>query len=363
MDYLDRIAKLTTLLQDKGCQAMVVDNPLDIFYLTGIELSLGRLIVAKERVPTLFVDGRYYERCRQVSFIEVVLVEDGALEQLLAKMGKGSWQTLAFDSAYTTFKGYLDLQNLIAKAGVDINLQPLDAPIKFIRRIKEPEEIELLKKAAELGSEGFDYVCSILQEGITELEVANELEIFWKLRGAKALAFESIIAFGVNSSMPHYRPGPVPLRKGDVVLIDIGVNVDHYHSDMTRCVFFGPPQPFIQEQYLAVKEAQESALAMCRPGVLIKDVDAAARKLLPPERFMHGLGHGVGLEIHESPILNYKHPDKDICLEEGMVITIEPGVYYPGVGGIRIEDTIVITANGYEDLTKRPKTIKVIWLR
>lgn len=363
MNYLDRLAKLAAFLQEKGCDAIMIDNPIDIFYLTGIELSLGKLIVTKERVATLFVDGRYYERCRLVPFIEVVLTDAGVLEQWFENKGKGHWKALAFDSAFTTYKGYLELEKVIAKSGLEVTLQPLDAPVKFLRRLKEPEEIELLRKAADLGSEGFDYVCSILQEGITEQEVANELAIFWKRKGARALAFESIIAFGANSSMPHYRPGNVPLRKGDIVLIDIGVNVDHYHSDMTRTVFFGPPAPFLQEKYLAVKEAQEHAIAMCRPGVLIKDVDAAARDLLPKEHFVHGLGHGVGLEIHESPILNYKHPDKDLCLEEGMVITIEPGVYYPDVGGIRIEDTIVITANGYEDLTKRPKGIKVVWLR
>lgn len=233
-----------------------------------------------------------------------------------------------------------------------------------MRRVKDKQEIRLLGKAANLGTEGFHYVCSKLTEGITEQELAIALEIFWKEKGSQGLAFSPIIAFGKNSSMPHHRAGATKLQSGDIVLIDIGVLLDYYHSDMTRCVFFGPPQKKLIEIYEIVRQAQEMALAMCRPGVLIEELDRAARSYIASkghqEHFTHGLGHGVGLQIHEGPSLSQKSADKTLPLEEGMVITIEPGIYLPEIGGVRIEDTVVITDKGHKNLTKAAKTQLVI---
>jgi len=204
----------------------------------------------------------------------------------------------------------------------------------------------------------------MLKEGISENELAIELEIFWKRRGSKAIAFDPIIAFGSNSSMPHYRVGQRKLNTGEAVLIDIGVNLNHYHSDMTRVVFFGDPDPKIASIYEIVLKAQELALENCRPGTPIAELDASARTYIEQkgygENFTHSLGHGVGLEIHELPLIRSQSPGADTQLEEGMVVTIEPGIYLPGIGGVRIEDTVAITRDGYENLTNRSKELSII---
>jgi Xaa-Pro aminopeptidase len=355
MNYPGRLCRVQQWLDDNRCDALIVEKPIDILYLTGIDLSLGKLLIGRYDQPTLFVDGRYIERCRRVPFLNTILLDGTALETWLASGPHSSWQSIAFDSEATSYKAFVDWQAKLSAAAGQASLKAVEAPIKRLRAIKDPEEIVKLREAASLGSRGYDFAVSLLKEGISEIEVATALELFWKQQGAKGLAFEPIIAFGANSAMPHYHPGDTVLHRGDIVLIDIGVNLDGYHSDMTRTLFFGFPDPQLLKLHEDVQRAQAAALAICRSGVPIAAVDAAARNLLPLELFVHGLGHGVGLEIHESPVISHKHPDRETPLEVGMVVTIEPGGYIPGRGGVRIEDTIVITSNGYEDLTLRPK--------
>ena len=199
------------------------------------------------------------------------------------------------------------------------------------------------------------YVLSLLKEEISEAELALELEFFWKKRGAKKLAFDPIIAFGANSSMPHYRAGLAKLQSHTSILIDIGVVLSHYHSDMTRVVHFGTPTSVIEKIYSIVEEAKARALALCCPGTLVGELDRAARDWIASqgygERFTHSLGHGVGLDIHEPPTIRDSGLYRTLPLQPGMVITIEPGIYLPGIGGVRLEDTVLITENGHENLT------------
>ncbi|MCH9703190.1 MAG: M24 family metallopeptidase, partial [Chlamydiae bacterium] len=186
-----------------------------------------------------------------------------------------------------------------------------------------------------------------------------ELEIFWLQNGAAGVAFSPIVAFGENSSKPHYHPQDRPLREDDAVLIDIGVTLDHYHSDMTRVLLPKDPDPKMVEIYAVVKEAQKRALALCKPKSVVADLDAAARDYITEcgygDHFVHSLGHGIGLEVHEAPRLYKEGADVDLRLEAGMAITIEPGIYLPGIGGVRIEDTVVITNEGHINLTNSPK--------
>lgn len=363
MNYSARIKKLQAMLKELECDALLVDDAINIFYLTGMQLSAGILLVhAKD--AHLLVDSRYFELCQKQSPVAVVLSEpnNSSLSKLLIE--HSYIKKLGFSSDSTTYKAYLDLQNIVntvlsAPASTRrLSLVPLLNPVKRLRSIKDAEEIELLRNAAALGSRGYDHVLTFLKEGISEIEVAIELEIFWKRRGSKGVAFEPIIAFGPNSSMPHYRAGNARLKLGDCVLIDIGVNCEHYHSDMTRMAYFGKPDPRIQEIHAIVKEAQRIALDLCRPGTLIGDLDNAARDYITKkgygDHFTHSLGHGVGLEIHEWPTLRNAPPYKDLPLQPGMVITIEPGIYLPNIGGVRIEDTVVITKDGHENLTLRP---------
>lgn len=357
-----RLKKLQTIIKKEGCDALLIDDPTNLYYMTGLDLSSGKLIVDLKGAY-LLVDGRYLESCRQHSPFPVLLSDPPTLEQLMSTPELAHISKLGFDTEKTTYKAHQNLKKIAENISTntftarDLSVVPIDSPLKHIRSIKDPREIKALKEAADLGSLGFDYVCTLLREGISEQECAQELEIFWKRHGSKGVAFDPIIAFGANSSMPHYRAGSKKLSKGDIVLIDIGVNYKHYHSDMTRIAFFGTPDPKLIEIHKIVQDAQRAALDLCKPGITIGALDSAARNLISAKgygaNFTHSLGHGVGLDIHEFPTIRNTPPLDKTPLEEGMVITIEPGIYLPGIGGVRIEDTIAITKHGYEDLTSR----------
>lgn len=369
MDYQNRLQKLQKVIIEKQIDLLFIDDSINLYYLTGLTLSLGKLCIPSAGDARLFVDGRYYEQCKRTSPFPVSLKIDNALEAYLSSEQFDPFKTYGFDSSRTTYQEYLQLQQLVdslnaGPARKSIVLMPFADPLKDLRSIKDPKEIQILKDAAALGSQGFDFVCSLLKEGITEKEAAIELEIFWKRRGGEKLAFDCIIAFGANSSMPHYRAGNAKLEQGQTVLIDIGVGYQHYFSDMTRTLFFGQPHPKLIEIYDIVKIAQEKALSLCRPGTLIGNLDKAARDYIAHKgygpAFSHGLGHGIGLEVHEYPTLKNIIPFGQTPLKQGMVITIEPGIYLDGIGGVRIENTVVITENGYEDLTLRSTDLKIL---
>lgn len=348
---MNRIEKVQKFLSENHLSALIIDNPIDLYYLTGKELSLGRLVIEPKQA-TLFVDGRYFEGCSKIHSISVVLNSGYGEGTAFAKWWHFGDAQVGFDADTTPYSEFEELSKLKCK------LLPLKSPILRIREIKEASEIVKLKKVAELGSKGFDHILTLLKEGITEKEVALALELFWLKAGGEKLGFSPIIAFGSDTSQPHYHPTDKKLKKGNLVLMDIGVVLEHYYSDMTRVVSFGEASPELQKIYTIVHEAQAQALTLCKPGVKIQDVDLAARNWIAQsgykDHFPHGLGHGVGLEIHESPRVRSTGLDAERLLAEGMVITIEPGVYLPNLGGVRLENTIVITKDGYEDLTCRP---------
>lgn len=361
--FKKRLEKLQRLLKEVPCDGFIVEDPINLYYLTGLQLSVGTLIIHFNGAH-LLVDSRYFELSKAASPVPVLLTtpqEKTVIDLLLGECLE--IKTLAFSSDSTSYKRYLDLQNCVHVINEPIptrqlTLVPVNNLVKQLRGIKDTEEISCMRDAANLGTQGFGFVCSLLKEGISEAEVARELEIFWKQRGSKTIAFDPIIAFGANSSMPHHRAGQVKLKKGDTVLVDIGVNYQHYHSDMTRVVFFQGADPRILKIYEIVKEAQGAALTLCRPGTLIGDLDRAARDLIASygygDNFTHSLGHGIGLEIHEWPILRNIPHMKEVPLQSGMILTIEPGIYLPGIGGVRLEDTVVITEHGHENLTCCP---------
>jgi Xaa-Pro aminopeptidase len=361
MPYIQRLKKVQQLLNETECDALLVQDAVSLYYLTGLAVSAGTIIISKEEAA-FFVDSRYFELCQQHSPIPTQLIQAHTFESFLERDSFREIRYLGFDNNHLTHKVFQELHAVAEKLG--ISLRGLDNPIGKLRIIKDAAEIALLKEAADLGSIGFDYVLTLLREGITEEEIAQELEIFWKRRGSKAVAFDPIIAFGANSSMPHHRAGKTTLKKGDLVLIDIGVNYKHYHSDMTRTVFFSESHPQLIGIYHIVKEAQQKAMDLCHPGTLIGDLDAAARDHITSKGFgdffTHSLGHGIGLDIHEAPWLRNRPPHNSLPLLEGMVITIEPGIYLPGVGGVRIEDSIVIGNEGHVNLTNRTKEITII---
>lgn len=344
----ERIERVLNHFEEWKIDLLIIDNPLDLFYLTGQEVSCGRLCIAKEGV-TLYVDGRYFSAVKKSTPLTVALLTKETVYPEVAGRRVG------FDSLFTTYETYEKLSTLNGL------LTPIEGPIRSIRAIKEGSEIALLKEAARLGSEGYDFVLTQLKEGVTEEEVANELEIFWRRRGGERVAFAPHIAFGENSAYPHYHSGNTRLTRGDCVLIDIGVVRKRYHSDMTRVVFFGGVNERLKKIYQIVQLAHRQALLLCKPGTAIAALDHAARSLIEEsgygENFTHSLGHGVGLAIHEEPFVR---KTREGVLQEGMVLTIEPGIYIEGLGGIRLEDTIVITSDGYENFTNRSMDLLVL---
>lgn len=355
MNYSARLKQLYDALRPLPCEALLIEHPTHLFYLTGLELSAGQLIVSPQ-ATCLFVDGRYFEAASQQTLYPVQHLNNKVVKEWLTGH---DIHHLGFDQKYTSYQRFLEWKELAQEShqgSYFLEIIPVESVVELLRAIKDPEEIACLRAAAQLGYRGYEHVVSLLREGITEAELAFELEFFWKKQGAQRLAFEPIIAFGPHSSMPHYRSGNTPLHFPQHVLIDIGVVFSHYCSDMTRVVFLGDPAPEMQKIYTIVQEAKQRALALCRPGTLIGELDRAAREWIASqgygEFFLHRLGHGVGLDIHELPFIRQESPFGKIPLKPGMVITIEPGIYLPGIGGVRLEDTIVITDHGHENLTE-----------
>lgn len=338
---LSRLAKLENWVRNIGIDTLLVDDPLDLFYLTGLSFSVGRLAVFPDRA-CLLLDGRYLERAKKEAPCPVKPKE--GLADLLHEQKK-----VGFDSAFLSYDGFRSME----KAFPGKEWIPFSKPLKELRAIKEASEIEALKRAANLTWAGFQHILSLLKEGVYEEELALEFEIFCRRRGASRLSFPSIVAFGENSAFPHYRAGKIRLQKDQIALFDLGAVVDGYPGDMTRVVFFGRPNPQLEQDYHLIKRVQKSVLDAIRPGLRFGELDRIARDELRKEGvaslFTHGLSHGVGLDVHEYPFLRIDGGDAEIRLQAGMVFTVEPGIYRPGLGGVRYEDTVAVTANGYEN--------------
>ena len=343
--YKRRILALQNLLPTWNVQACIVESKVDLYYLTGLELSLGRLLIGVHDV-TLLVDGRYFDVCKEVNIVEVDHLTDENANRFFSSKGI---QKVAFDAGKTSVLEYEKI-----KKQLSVFLEPRFSLLQSLRSCKDERELELMRKSARLNWKGFLHICEILREGITEKEVAWEYESFIREQGAEGLAFSPIIAFGPNGAKPHHRCTDATLKNGDAVLIDIGATLEKYQSDMTRVAFFGDGSSEIKRLYEIVQKSQKEALQFCKPGISIGTLDKVAREVMRKEEveplFLHSLGHGIGLETHEYPRIRETGEHKNVLLEEGMVITIEPGLYIPGMGGVRYEDTVVITKSGFENL-------------
>ncbi len=342
---MDRILKLQKKLQEMSLDAFLLEDPLDLYYLTGGSFSVGQLWVAQKEVE-LLVDERYIQQAKQTLKVPVSLK---SWEASLKFIERNTIKNIGFDSSKTSFERALELQKKLASS---LKWEPIPLITEEMRRVKDANELTCIKKSAEILWQGYLYIKTLLKTGIKEKEVAKKFEIFCLEKGADGLSFEPIIAFGENSALPHYRAGERVLQKGDVVLIDIGVIYQRYASDMTRVVFFGTPDPFLVNFLDLVIAAQQEALTLCFPGTLVKDLDVKARAVFKKfdveQYFVHSLGHSLGLEVHEPPRVRFDVEGG--ILKPGMVITIEPGLYLPGKGGVRYEDMIVITETGFENL-------------
>lgn len=342
--YNHRIRQLRHHFSEWLVDGVLIESSVDLYYFTGLDLSAGRLIITHDK-ELLLVDGRYFQTAQENSPFSCRLTDDMSVIQVIHEMKA---HHMGFDAETTTFAIFDQLQKENS-----ISWKPIEGIGKWLRLYKDKEEIEKMRRSAKLNEEGLRFLSSLLKVGTSEKELALEFEFFVKKKGASGLAFESIIAFSENSAKPHHRSSETKLKADSIVLFDVGVTVDAYQSDATRTVFFGKKHERLKKLYDVVFDSHGAALKICRPGTLIGDLDKAARAVMKKEGvedlFVHSLGHGIGLETHEFPRLRMGKKFSDLPLKEGMVITIEPGLYVPGLGGIRYEDTIVITKDGYEN--------------
>jgi Xaa-Pro aminopeptidase len=326
-------------------------------YLTGLASSNAALLVPAappggqlpgDQAPgdggpdaVLATDSRYAGTARQACPDLGILIER-AIEPALARVAAGlGVRRLAFEAHEMTVERYQAFATLVPAT----ELVPLGRAVEEIRMAKDEQEIALLARACEITSRAFERVVSLIRPGVTERELAIALERAMADLGADGLAFDTIVASGPNGAIPHHVPSPRPFAAGDMITVDCGARYQGYHADMTRTVVLGEPAPWQQDIYALVAAAQAAGIAAAVPGADVRAVDAAARDLIAEAghggHFQHGLGHGVGLEIHEAPIMGYGRTG---TLGDRVPITVEPGIYLPGQGGVRIEDTLVVRA-------------------
>jgi len=350
----ERIAALRTQLQDKGLDAFLVSQPENRRYLTGFTGSAGTLIVTPQEA-LLLVDSRYTEQAGgQAPHCEVRQIAgrlDEDLPPYLERLGGKRW---GFESAHLTVALYDKVRPVFEQAG--IALQGVEGAIEAIRAVKDAGEQAALRKAIRLTDEAFAHFVAWVRPGVTELEAAWEIEKYIREHGGEGLSFPTIIGGGPNGAMPHHGAGERPLQAGEPIVIDMGAIVDGYHADMTRTICLGQPDEQFWAIYSLVLTAQERAEKGMRAGVSCAEVDRLARQVIADaghgEHFGHGLGHGVGLATHELPRLSGLATEP---LPAGAAVTVEPGIYLPGWGGVRIEDVVLVTATGAEVLTGTSK--------
>lgn len=326
-------------------------------YLSGFHGSTSAVVITANEAHFL-CDFRYTEQARQQVQTYAIQEVTGAIEtragEQLARLGVA---TAAFDPVVTTVQQANTVQDAFGGS-----LHPAPGFVAKAREVKSPEEIERIRSAVSLAETAMLDLVAGLEAGVPEREAAARLEYEFKKRGAQGAAFDSIALFGARTSLPHGMPGDKRLEAGDVILIDCGCIRESYCSDLTRTYVFDTiPGAWFEEIYRVTRAAQQAGLEAVRAGAVCREVDAAARNVIREagygDCFGHGLGHGVGLEVHEAPRLNM---ESDTVLEAGMVVTVEPGIYLPGRGGVRIEDLVVVTEDGCDILSESPKELRII---
>lgn len=339
--------------------ALLVSGLPNVRYVSGFTGSNGLVLLTPDSM-TLFTDPRYGIQAVEESGARGnVVVAKGPLMNAAAQVIKRKRiKRVGFEKARLSYEAWQLLKETLP---LGVNLRPAGALIEERRMVKTPEEIERIRRSVRINSEAFTAAVKKMRPGISEADVAAEIEYQMRRRGAEKPSFDTIVAFGARTALPHAQPTAQRLGNHELVLIDMGATQEGYASDMTRMVFLGKPAADARRMYDAVLEAQLAAIDAVREGVTAERVDRAARQRLKSrgldKAFVHSTGHGLGLEIHEPPRLGKKDKTE---LRAGMVVTIEPGVYVKGAGGVRIEDTVLVTERGCEILTPTSKELMVL---
>ena len=347
MSRKKRLNLLRETISQKRIDAFLVNKDVNVEYLSGFTGGEGFLLLTPDE-NDICTDFRYWEQVVTETGKQAIKLENDSLEYLGKYLNKRGIKRLGFESEHLSYNRYLRLR----KAVYPIRLSGFDKAVEEIRMIKDSEEIETIRHACRIIKDSIDEIFPIIEKDRpTEKEAARILEQIIKQKGADCLSFKTIMASGKSSSMPHAKTTDKKIGPG-IILIDAGVVIQKYCSDLTRTRFLGTMSPQYIKVWEIVKKAQDKAISKIKPGVQILEIDKAARDWIEKQgygpNFGHALGHGVGLEVHEKPSVNCNNKMK---LKEGMVFTIEPGIYIEGWGGIRIEDVVAVTKNGCEILT------------
>lgn len=351
MRYKERREALAEQLRTLDCDAAVIDRPEHVNWLTGFTGSNGAVLVMADGEALISTDGRYTTQvATQVPDLRCVISRQ-CVQALIAEVDV---ETVGFEAEHTSYAAYTRLDD------GNISPVPMVKVVETLREEKDPEELDALRRAADVAVQAFQALLDdgCVAVGRSERVVAADLEYRMRVRGADKPSFDTIVASGPNSAKPHHGAGDRLLEDGDLVTLDFGALVDGYCSDMTRTLGLGDVGEQRREIHSVVLQAQLAGLEAARPGVELSAVDAACREIITAagygEYFVHSTGHGIGVDVHESPFASTRGEG---VLRAGMTLTVEPGIYVPGVGGVRIEDTVIITDSDPENLVPLPKTL------
>jgi len=353
---IKRLRKLRTSIAEKGLDALLLSQPENLRYLSGFTGSSGWLLISGQNA-ILATDFRYVEQAKGESpDFEIIQTKQDLRDWLPGLVSDLGWHKLGFEANFISYEGYHKLSKAIKTKQVNLELVPTTGIVEQLRSIKEPEELGFIIKAAALADNAFEQAKAIIRPGITEREAAWEIEKILRQEGSEGMPFEIIVASGSNSALPHARPTEKTIRSGEPVLIDMGARINGYCSDFSRTLFLGKADKTFREIYDIVLKAQATTIEGIKSGMAASQADQWARSIVEQagygDAFGHGLGHGVGLATHEFPTLSSSSSDS---LADGMVFTIEPGIYLAGQGGVRIEDMVVLENGKAKVLTKAEK--------
>jgi len=352
----NRLQKLRQKLAEREIDAIFISQAENRYYLSGFDGSSGYLLITPQNT-ILATDFRYIEQAkRQAPDYEIFQISTDIADWFPKLIVGLNLRKLGFEAGDITFAIYQQLTDALNRVKSELRLVPIDGLVECLRAIKEPEEIQLITKAVDITDNAFEYIEDTIHSGMSEKEVAWEIEKFLREKGSEPIPFEIIVASGSNSALPHAKPSLHKIHSGEPVVIDIGARVEGYSSNLSRTICLGTPDDTFNKVYDTVLEAQLTAIAAIKNGITGGEIDDLARTVIKQagygEAFGHGLGHGIGLAPHEAPRLG---PNSSEHLADGMVFTIEPGIYLAGWGGVRIEDVVVMESGKIRVISKARK--------
>lgn len=353
---MQTLTELRASFQEWNIDGLLITGAQNRRYVTGFTGTFGVVLISN-REAKLITDFRYAEQAAaQVTGFEIVQYKGSIQEEVARQAEQMGISQLGYEEAHLTCLGYRQYAEQVKAATV-----PTKGVVEALRLIKSEAEIKSIKTAAQIADNAFTHILGFIRPGVTEREVSNELEFFMRKQGATSSAFDIIVASGVRGALPHGVASEKTIEQGEMVTLDFGALYQGYRSDITRTVAVGEPNEKLKGIYQIVLEALHRCTDGLKPGITSREADSLAREWITQagygDRFEHGTGHGVGLDIHEDPFLSQK---TDVLLQAGMVITVEPGIYLPQFGGVRIEDDVLITADGHEVLTQSARELIIL---